>query len=183
VAIHGDRVTLRAVEREDAPRLHRWLNEPRVMAGWGAPDHAISRAETQRRIEEFLAAESALGRPVCLIVETLDGEAIGQVVLSREQADARSVELSLMIGEPDFWGRGHGTDALRTAFGACFDAWNLHRVWLRTEASNDRAHRLYRRCGLTHEGTLREAAYLDGRYEDVLVFALLRREWAAMTQR
>ena len=177
MAIHGELVTLRAVEREDAPALHRWLNDPRVMAGWGAPDHTVSLAETQRRIEGYLADEAAQGRPACLVVETLDGEPVGQVVLSQIQSEARSAELSLMIGEPDRWGEGLGTDALWTALAACFDAWGFHRVWLRSEAPNARAHRLYRRCGLSHEGTLREAAYLDGHFEDVLLFGILDREW------
>jgi L-amino acid N-acyltransferase YncA len=69
--------------------------------------------------------------------------------------------------------RGFGTDALETVLDACFAQWNLHRVWLRSEACNDRAHRLYRRCGFTHEATLRDASYLDGRYHDVLVFSIL----------
>ena len=57
---------------------------------------------------------------------------------------------------------------------ACFDAWNLNRVWLRAEADNVRAHRLYTRLGFTHEATLRDATYRDGEYVDVLVYGLLR---------
>jgi RimJ/RimL family protein N-acetyltransferase len=172
--IRGEQVNLRAVERTDAPLLHRWLNDPAVMAFWGAPDHTISLAEVQRRVEGHLAEETEAGRPACLIVETLAGEAIGQVILSRYQAAAGSVELALMIGEAGWWGQGYGTDALRATIDACFDAWNLHRIWLRTEASNERAHRLYARCGFVREAVLREAAYVDGEYEDLLVYGLLR---------
>ena len=176
--IRGERINLRAVERTDAPLLHGWLNDPEVMRGWGAPDHVISLAEMQRRLEGWLALEADLSRPVCLIVETLDGEAIGQVLFSGFQPDVRSVELSLMIGDPARWGLGYGTDTLRAALDACFLSWGLHRVWLRSEAGNDRAHRLYARCGLTHEGTLRQAAFLDGRHQDVLLFAILASDWA-----
>ncbi len=177
--IQGELVNLRAVERADAPLLYRWLNDPVVMRGWGAPEHTVSAAEVQRRLEGYLQDETERGRPVCLVIETLEGEAIGQIVLSQEQPEARSAELSLMIGEPSLWGRGYGGDALQTAVAACFDAWNLHRVWLRSEAANTRAHRLYARCGFAHEGTLREAAFLDGRYQDVLVFGLLSHQHSA----
>jgi RimJ/RimL family protein N-acetyltransferase len=172
--IRGEQVNLRAVDRMDVTLLHRWLNEPSVMAFWGAPDHTISLAEVQRRVEGHLADEAELGRPSCLIVETLAGEPIGQVILSRYQPAAGSVELSIMIGESGWWGQGYGTDALRAAVDACFDAWNFNRVWLRSEAGNERAHRLYARSGFVTEAVLREASYVDGEYEDVVVFGLLR---------
>ncbi len=177
--IRGERVDLRAVERADAATLHGWLNDPAVMRGWGTSAAAISRAEVERQLEGWLAEETALGRPTALVVETPEGETVGLVVLRGERPEARSVELSLLIGETERWGEGLGTDAVQTVLDACFGGWNLHRVWLRSEAWNVRAHRLYIRCGFTQEGTLRQAAFLDGRYEDVFVFGLLAEEWVA----
>lgn len=175
--IRGELVNLRAVERTDVAALHGWLNEPEVGRGWGWSAPMVSLTEAARRVEGWLAEEAALGRPAGLIVETLEGEAIGLAVVVSDRPEARSAELSLLIGEPERWGRGLGTDALRTLLEACFGGWNLHRVWLRSEAGNARAHRLYARCGFRREGTLREAAFLDGRFEDVLVFGLLAGEW------
>ena len=175
--ISGEVVNLRAVERTDAGSLHRWLNDSEVMWGWGAPDQTVSLVEVQRRIEGWLAEEATLGRPVALIVETLEGAAAGLVLFSRYEPEAGSTELSLLIGDPTTWGQGLGADALSAAVGVCFEGWRLHRVWLRAQMSNDRAHRLYRRVGFVAEGTLRQAAFFDGRYEDVTVYGLLATEW------
>lgn len=82
------------------------------------------------------------------------------------------------MGTPNGGGQGLGTDAVQTVLDACFGAWNLHRVSLRSETWNVRAHRLYERCGFRQEGVLRQAAFLDGRYEDVVLFGLLAGEWA-----
>jgi RimJ/RimL family protein N-acetyltransferase len=171
--IRGEHVNLRAVERTDAPDLFRWFNDPEVMRFWGVGDATASSSEVQRRVEGWLDEEARLDRPVCLIVETLDGTAVGVVVLSEYRHDDRSTALSLMIGDRANWGRGLGGDALQTVIDACFANWNLHRVWLRTDVFNERAQRLYRRCGFTHEATLRDATYLDGEYHDVLIFGLL----------
>jgi RimJ/RimL family protein N-acetyltransferase len=110
---------------------------------------------------------------VCLIIETLEAEVIGLVSFGEYKADSRSAELSLLIGEADWWERGIGTDVLQTVIATCFDDWNLRRLWARAEAFNERAHRLFRRCGFVHEATLREASYFDGHYHDLLVFGLL----------
>jgi RimJ/RimL family protein N-acetyltransferase len=171
--IRGELVNLRAVERADAPDLYRWFNDPELMRFWGVPDATVSSHEVQRRIEQWLDEEVRLGRPVCLIVEPLDAESVGLVVVGEYRADHGSAALSLLIGDRDRWGQGLGGDALRTVVDTGFTSWNLHRLWLRAEAFNERAHRLYHRCGFVHEATLREATYLDGAYHDVLIFGLL----------
>ncbi|MEA2526717.1 MAG: hypothetical protein QOF73_3944 [Thermomicrobiales bacterium] len=171
--IRGELVNLRAVERADAPVIYCWFNDADLMRYWGIPDSTVSSNEIQRRIEGWLDEETRLGRPACLLVESLEGETVGLVVLSEYRPDHRSVALSLLIGERARWGQGIGGDVLRTVVDTCFASWNLHRVWLRTEAFNERAQRLYRRHGFVQEARLRDATYLDGAYHDVLVFGLL----------
>ena len=171
--IRGELTNLRAVERADGGILYRWFNDPEVMRGWGVPDATVSLGEVQRRIEDWLDEERRYDRPACLVIETLAGDAVGLIVLSAYQPVHASIEISLMIGERERWGEGLATDALRAIVAVCFDGWNLHRLSLRSEAFNERAHRLYERCGFRREGTLREATFLDGGYVDVYLYALL----------
>jgi RimJ/RimL family protein N-acetyltransferase len=51
-------------------------------------------------------------------------------------------------------------------------------MWLDVYDSNARAIRSYEKAGFTHEGTLRHAAYRDGRFIDVRRMSILRAEWA-----
>jgi RimJ/RimL family protein N-acetyltransferase len=153
--------------------IYQWFNNPDVMRFWGVPAPVFSLVSVQRQIEAWLEAEGNLDRPACLVIEGEDTESIGLIVLSSDQPRHRSVELSILIGEPSRWGRGLGTDTLQTVLDVCFDSWNLHRVWVRSEADNERAHRLYRRLGFTLEGTLREATFVNGIYRDVLIFSIL----------
>jgi RimJ/RimL family protein N-acetyltransferase len=55
---------------------------------------------------------------------------------------------------------------------------NLNRIWLAVLADNVRAERLYRSLGFREEGRLRDAQYKRGRYLDVILMALLRREFS-----
>jgi len=180
--IRGELVNLRAVDRHDAADLHRWLNNPDVMCHWGLPSSSPSLTDVQRQIEGWLEGEAMLRRPQCLIIETLEAEPIGFVALGEFKTEARSTELSMLIGEPTYWGRRYGSDALNSVIAACFDDWNIRRVWARTEAFNERAQRMFRRCGFAHEATLRDASFFDGQFHDVLVFGLVASDRCANSE-
>src|SRR5215216_3500540 len=125
--IPGETINLRAVERQDAPLLYRWFNDPVVMDGWGWSAPARSMQTVTDQVEDWLAREIAFDRP-----------------------EARSVELSLLV-DADHWGQGFGFDITETTLEACFDGWGVHRVAVRVEEGNERALALYRRRGFTEE--------------------------------
>lgn len=175
--IAGEFVNLRAIERKDVPILREWWNNPAVMRGWGWGAPVPSLHAIAQQVEDWLAQESALGRPAALIAETLDGEPVGLVTLRVDRPEARSVELSLLVGDPARWGQGIGADMLRGVLDACFEQWGILRVGLRVEEDNERALALYRRFDFQPEGRLRHAAFRDGRFWDLLLFSLLATEW------
>ena len=100
-------------------------------------------------------------------------------MLRLDRPEARSAELSLLVGDPARWGAGLGADIVRTALG---DVVGMlpDTVGVRVEEENVRARALYRRLGFQEEGRLRQAAFHEGRHADILLFALLAPEWAAL---
>ncbi len=176
--IHGETINLRAVERHDVPLLHRWFNDPVVMDGWGWSAPARSIQHVAGQVEDWLARETAVDRPEALIAESLAGDPIGLVIVRVERSEARSVELSLLV-DAAHWGKGFGMDLMQTVLEACFGGWGVHRIGVRVEAGNERALALYRRLGFKEEGRLRQAAFRDGRHQDVLLFGQLAAEWTA----
>ncbi|MFN2157525.1 MAG: GNAT family N-acetyltransferase, partial [Anaerolineae bacterium] len=75
-----------------------------------------------------------------------------------------------------YWGKGYGSDAIRTLLRFAFDEMNLHRVQLTVYEDNARAIRAYEKCGFRHEGRLRDAVYRKGRYYDMLLMSVLSGE-------
>jgi ribosomal-protein-alanine N-acetyltransferase len=171
--IQGALVNLRAVDRSDIDTIHAWLCDPELMRAWGYGAAAPSRSATIRRIEEWLVEEQLWDHPVALIVESLDGDQCGLVVLSRVAAIERSCVLSMFLAA-SWRRRGIGADVLSTIIEAAFDQWNLHRLTVESEAHNSAAHSFFLRHGFSLEGRLREARYLDGEWHDLLIFGRIR---------
>lgn len=53
----------------------------------------------------------------------------------------------------------------------------MHKVEIGTASYNERAAHLYQRLGFKLEGRIREVAFMDRKWYDVLEFGMLEREW------
>jgi diamine N-acetyltransferase len=108
------------------------------------------------------------------LIAEAEGRRVGFVLL-RLHPDDRAVELRrLAVTEK---GRGHGRAALRLVIARAFEEHDAHRLWLDVKPHNERALSLYRSAGFVEEGTLRDALFLDSRFESLVVMSLLRPEW------
>jgi ribosomal-protein-serine acetyltransferase len=88
----------------------------------------------------------------------------------------RRVELGYWLAE-EFQGRGLMSDACRLAIAHLFGEMDLHRVEIRCASGNAKSGAIPRRLGFKLEGTLRDAELVNGRYHDLLVYAMLKSEW------
>jgi ribosomal-protein-alanine N-acetyltransferase len=78
---------------------------------------------------------------------------------------------------PGFWGQGYMTEALRVVISNGFERMRLNRIEALVYIKNDRSIQLLQRLGFKQEGILRDYFYVDGKFYDHYIFALLRREW------
>lgn len=84
----------------------------------------------------------------------------------------RNAELFISIGESKNLG-GYGTDAVSALVGFCFAHLNYHRIYVNVFTSNLRAIKCYEKAGSKYEGTLKEAHFENGKYEDVIVMEII----------
>jgi RimJ/RimL family protein N-acetyltransferase len=173
--LRGDKVTLRAVEREDQESLWRFCNDVEVeLAGGGDPPQPHSLERVRARFDR--EAREGRGDKTDFVIEA-DGACIGHCGLFNVDETARHCELGITIGEKDFWGRGYGREAVGLLLDYAFRMRNFRRVWLEVHRANERAIRAYRACGFVEEGRMREHVWLDGRYVDKVIMGVLRGEW------
>ena len=78
----------------------------------------------------------------------------------------------------DYRRQGWGTKLVSEALKVAFEK-DLERIELEVFASNAGAIKLYQNFGFCEEGCKRDARKLDGQYDDIVMFGLLRKNWDA----
>ena len=165
-----DRVRLRPLRRGDRDLLYQWITDRELLI-LNAPYHPISELEHEEWVESMMKKRSDL---VLFVIEAqATNEAIGTCQLLNINWRHRCAELQIRIGSPGHQGRGLGSEAVKllTMFG--FKDLNLHRIYLHVFATNQRAVKAYAKCGFQQEGILREAAFIDGQWTDIVIMALI----------
>lgn len=173
--IVGRRVLLREPRPGDAPAIARALLDRRVTRPIHLPAHY-----TLRDAREFIGRSrrerregTAYNLSICLR-ET--GELVGVCGLGRILFGHRNAILGYWIARPQ-WGNGYASEAASLLLAAGFRELGLHRVYTGVFPDNPRSLRILRRLGFRREGCARQDRFVDGRYRDLLLFGLLRREF------
>lgn len=87
------------------------------------------------------------------------------------------------IGFIGYWlhqgeqGKGIMTRAVQALISYGFSYYRLHRIDIRTAASNKASARIPERLGFQYEGRLRQAEWLYNYYVDHYVYGMLKEEW------
>lgn len=102
---------------------------------------------------------------------------IGTCALMNVDTRNRHAELSIVIGEKDYWSKGYGTIIMKQLIDWGFFGLNLRRLYLHVFSFNTRAINLYEKLGFKQEGTMRDMVYRNGNYHDVLVYGLMKDEY------
>jgi RimJ/RimL family protein N-acetyltransferase len=106
--LQGNRVVLRAVEREDLPNYVQWLNDRTVLEYFGQY-LPLSLAQEEKWYEAMLQDPST-----CAFSIEYEGQHVGGAGFTQVDARQRNAEVGLFIGVPDLWDQGLGGDVTQT---------------------------------------------------------------------
>jgi len=170
VSLRDDLVSLGPVLQRDLESLFVWLN-----------DAAAARLDLPHRPLDCIAFRDWLDRlpremsQILFAIRATDRpEMIGFVLFKNFQPVYQTAELGVRIGVESERGKGYGTRAVQLALDYAWKVLNLHRISLHVLAHNERAIASYHRAGFVTEGKLRDGAFIDGRWRDVVVMGALR---------
>ena len=110
------------------------------------------------------------------------GQIIGTIGFMWIQSDNNAAEVGYSLAR-SFWNHGVMTEALKAVIAHGFGSMNLNRIEAQHETTNPASGAVMRKCGMVREGTLRQRLYNKGRYVDVELYAILRRDYGNRAQR
>lgn len=166
--IEGERIIIRAFEPSlDCRRLKGWLNEK--SGRYFNISRTTGRAVSIEQIADD--ATNTLG-----VITLPDGTAIGVVAFLEHDPVQKKAELRKLIGDARFRGRGLAKEATRLWIGYGMAALGLKKIYLNTLGTNLRNIKLNESLGFKVEGILRNEAFVDGQYHDILRMGLWTKE-------
>jgi [ribosomal protein S5]-alanine N-acetyltransferase len=172
----GDRVGLRPPERGDYEDWASLRARSRgFLAPWEPswPPDALSRANFRVRVARY-AEDWRTDQAYNFFIFTHDGTLLGGIGLANlRRGVSESASLGYWIGEP-FAQQGYMTAALPLVLDFAFGRLRLHRIEAACLPSNIPSRALLLRAGFEQEGYARQYLCIDGKWQDHLLFAMLR---------
>lgn len=170
------RLVLRRSKLEDADAMFRnWCSDDEVTRYLTWPSHA-SVDETREVLASWVQDyENASFYQWAIELRNL-GEPIGSISCVELDEDLSSIEVGYCIGTR-WWHQGIMTEALAAVIDFFFGTVQAHRVWLEHDVNNPRSGSVMQACGLTYEGTLRQADRNNQGIVDTCIYSILEDEW------
>jgi RimJ/RimL family protein N-acetyltransferase len=153
---------------EDASLMFAWMNDVEATA-MDMP----YRPTDGTHLSTWLTSFSTDTSKVLFAIRVAGGaNAVGFILLSGISVANRCAELGMRIGLERDRSRGIGKTAVALVLEYGWDHLNLARVQLRVLADNARAIGAYKANGFVEEGRHVHAAYIAGRWHDMLTMAV-----------
>lgn len=165
------RVYLRAFEPDDYKTTIKWRKDDEIWDMLGGTKYFVSEAFEKQWIENTIFNSKDVKLAVCLVE---NDKHIGNVYMTNINEINRSCVSHVLIGEKEYWGHGYAREALLLAIDYMFNERNIHRIQANVLVSNVASLKMHEKCGYKQEGTLREAVYKNGKYQDQYVLALVK---------
>lgn len=115
---------------------------------------------------------------VLLVVEDKTaGKLIGHVGLYKIDRIAKKTEYGILLADDDSRGKGYGTKATKLMLDYAFHTLNMHKVTAEVLSENIPSLAMFKKCGFSVDGCLRDDVFKNGHYYDVLAMSILKKEF------
>jgi RimJ/RimL family protein N-acetyltransferase len=174
----GHDLTLRAFGEDDLGFLDRLDTDPSALGPFEWVGFRDPRARRRRWERDGWVGAQSTAAAVALADGTVAGIASWRAN-DRGGPPGGCYEVGLAL-LPEHRGRGHGTAAHRLLVDHLFGFTTAHRLEATTDVENVAEQKALERTGFAREGVLRGVVFRDGRWRDLVLYALLRGEWEAV---
>ncbi len=164
-----DIIYLRPMTKDDTDNIIKWRNSDAVRKRF-----IYQALFTKESHEHWIDTMIDTGKAVQMIICLKEGDVpVGSVYIRDIDMVNHKGEYGIFIGEESARGRGVGTAAAKLMKKYAFEELRLHRLFLRVFADNMQAIKSYEKAGFAREAYLKDDVYIDGKFHDIVLMAVL----------
>lgn len=171
--LQGNKVCLRTVRESDLDIIYRLMTDVSEKGEYWLLDIPAEPAFRRGFIERGFWHDN-FGR--MLILDKTADRIIGEIIYFRNADYRAGYEIGYQIFRREDRGKGYMSEALPLFSAFLFEARPIPRLQLTVVAGNEASRSVAERAGYRYEGTLRQAAFLAGKYVDLELLGLLRED-------
>ena len=172
----GKRIKLMPLEKKHIDLFLKWFNDPEITQ-YLERYKPITRDSEEDWFDKLKHREDAVHFSIYVINADKSDTIIGNCAIHKIDWKNRSCTCGITIGEKNYQNKGYGTEAMELLIEYGFDILNLNRIGLTVYDFNSRAHKTYQKVGFVEEGRKRQARFHNGKYQDEIIMAILRKDW------
>lgn len=175
--IKGQKVGLRAVEKEDLTLLRDWRNQTDFRQNFREV-RELNLADQEKWFENMQATRHI--NFMFIIVDLETNQAIGAAGLLYVNWINRSGDFSFYIGRDEAYidQNGYALEAAQLLIRYGFDNLGLNKIWMELYEFDERKIKFFsEEFGFHQDGRLRQNCFEKGKYWDSVIISLLKDEF------
>jgi len=174
--LESQRLILRKLNENDAFDMYEYTSDP-ASSEYLEWDPHITIDQTRIFIKKAIQEYESITNSFIWGIELKDkSKLIGVLrIYDFSNKDKRS-EISYILNS-DFQGKGYMTESILTLFDYYFNTLGFNRIQAKCPTLNSSSEKIMKRTGMTQEGILRDFSFIRGRYHDILLYAITRKDY------
>ena len=169
------RLRLRLLTENDTEAAFRILSNPISMKYYGTAPHKDVEY-TRKQYIHLMISRFKYRDAVSFVVTLKETDAyIGHINLVQFDRSFHFAEVAYII-DPEYWGKGYGTEALGRAVEFLLKDFKVHKIRASVFSKNLASKRVLEKLGFIQEGCLKDNMIIDGEFVDEYAMALISEE-------
>ena len=176
IELDTERLTLRRFNENDVPKMYENWASDRLVTRYLTWEAHERMEMTQTIVDLWISDYRKNDFYQWAIVLTECDELVGNVSVVNINESISECEIGYCIGKK-WWNKGITTEACKAVIAFLFEQVGANRISAKHHTENVASGQVMKKCGLTYEGTLRQAGITGtGEICDLAYYSILRKE-------
>ena len=164
----SENIKYREMTLDDTEKVLSWRNSDEVRSHF-----FYQKIITKTEHENYYNSKIVPGKTKQFVMmDKCSGKEFGCVMLSNIDLDKNTAESGIFIGNADFYGKGYGTEAIKSVVEYGFTKYRFSRIDIRVRRSNICSYKAHRKAGFIENQEIMTLYEFDGNQNEVVFMSV-----------